>query len=134
MEDQGIMGLQQGQPQGGPSGEQLLEAAATVSPKDFAKGTMESLRMQDPESAAIVDQIMSMPLPAELVDSLLELISGIIANPQQYQQIRQEAIAEGIPEEFFPPEFDIEFFQMLKMALEAAPRSEGMPAQPETVG
>jgi hypothetical protein len=130
MEEQGIMGLGT-PPQQGPSGEQLVEAAKSISPDDYAKGTMESLRMQDPESAAIVDQIMSMQLPADLVEALLELVDMIFQDPQNYPAIRQESIAAGVPEEILPPEFDVEYFAMLQMALRAAPRGPASPEMPD---
>jgi len=135
MEQQGIRGLGT-PPQQGPSGEQLIEAAKTISPDDYAKGTMESLRLQDPESAAMVDQIMSMQLPSNLVEALLELLDMIFQDPQNYPAIRQESIAAGVPEEILPPEFDVEYFAMLQMALRAAPRgpaSPEMPDEPEMV-
>ena len=149
MEDQGIMGLapQQGTaapppitpPEQAPASSEvdpkLFEAAKnSVTPEEFAKGTMESLRMQDPESAAVVDEIMSAQLPSDIVEGLLQLIDMILQNPQNYPAIRQESIAAGVAEEILPPEFDLEYFAMLQIALRAAPRgpaSSGMSEEPE---
>lgn len=146
MENQGIMGLapQQGTavPPPTPAPQQasassevdprLFEAAKnSVTPEEFAKGAMESLRMQDPESAAAVDEIMSAQLPSDIVEGLLQLIDMILQNPQNYPAIRQESIAAGVPEEMFPPEFDAEYFMMLQLALRASPRG---PASPEMSG
>ena len=146
MENQGIMGLapQQGTavppptaaPQQAPASSEvdprLFEAAKnSVTPEDFAKGTMESLRMQDPESAAAVDEIMSAQLPSDVVEAFLQLIDMILQNPQNYPAIRQESIAAGAPEEMFPPEFDAEYFMMLQLALRASPRG---PASSEMSG
>ena len=146
MENQGIMGLapQQGTavppptpaPQQAPASSEvdprLFEAAKnSVTPEEFAKGSMEALRMQDPESAAAVDEIMSAQLPSDIVEGLLQLIDMILQNPQNYPAIRQESIAAGAPEEMFPPEFDAEYFMMLQLALRASPRG---PASSEMSG
>lgn len=118
MEDQGITSLA---PQQGDTAEseKLFKAAQnSVSPQDLAKGTMENLS-QDPALAEAVDELMSLSLPPEMIQGLLSILEIVLKNPGQYDQIRQYAISQGLPEDLLPEAYDAEYLQMLKMTMDA---------------
>ena len=140
MEDQGIMGLapQQGTaappsapaPQQAPTSSEvdpkLFEAAKnSVTPQEFATGTMEALKQQSPELAEAVEEIMSMSLPPEMIQGILSILEVVLKNPEQYPQIRQYAISQGLPEDLLPEAFDAEYLQFLKMTMDALSTEQG---------
>jgi hypothetical protein len=157
MEDQGIMALPQGgmqaptaqpvAPQPGPAELAAFEQARMqADPKEVGDTLLEEARKADP---AAVDQFMQMlqqiDLPPEVIDALGQMVDSVLADPQNYQEIRAEFIKEGVPEELLPPEFDAAYFGALNMALDqlsakiAAPTPQafaqgGMVANPIAAG
>jgi hypothetical protein len=58
------------------------------------------------------------------------MVDAILAEPENYQEIRAELLAEGVPADLLPVEFDAAFFGALNMALD---QMSGM-QQPMAVG
>jgi hypothetical protein len=138
MEDQGIMALPQ-------AGMQAPTTAPTQNPMgDASIAAFEQLRMQaDPRE--VTTELLSageqmdpgavgefkaalagLNLPPEIIDALNQMVDAILAEPENYPQIRAELIAEGVPEDFLPEQFDPNFFGALNMALDQMSGS-GMP-------
>lgn len=131
MEDQGIMALPQGQAMQGPTAQpaaQQMDPAAMaafeqarmqINPKEFGDTLLSEASKADPET---VKQFMSMlqntNLPPEILDALGKMVDIILAEPQNYPQIRKELIDAGVPEDILPPEFDAAYFAAMNMALD----------------
>lgn len=143
MEDQGIMALPQGQAMQGPTAQPAApevdpaamaafeQARMQIDPKEFGDALLSEASNIDP---AAVQQFMSVlqgiNLPPEVLDALGQMVDMILAEPQNYPQIRQALISEGVPEELLPPEFDPAYFAAMNMALDqlsanAAPQPQG---------
>ena len=129
MEDQGIMALPQAgmqaptaQPvaQVGEAEQAAFEQARMqVNPKEFGDALLEQAKNADPEAVdEFVQLLNSINLPMEVIDLLGQVVDVILADPQNYPQIRASLLAEGIPEDLLPPEFDPNYFAALNMALD----------------
>jgi hypothetical protein len=129
MEDQGIMALPQAgmqaptaQPvaQIGEAEQAAFEQARMqVNPKDFGDSLLEEAKNADPETVdEFVQLLNSINLPMEVIDLLGQVVDIILAEPQNYPQIRAALLADGLPEDLLPPEFDPNYFAALNMALD----------------
>lgn len=129
MEDQGIMALPQAgmqaptaQPvaQIGEAEQAAFEQARMqVNPKDFGDSLLEEAKNADPETVdEFVQLLNSVNLPMEVIDLLGQVVDIILAEPQNYPQIRAALLADGLPEDLLPPEFDPNYFAALNMALD----------------
>ncbi len=129
MEDQGIMALPQGQamqgqqagmPQVNPEAEAAFEEARTqVNPVEFNEELLNQAEKADPETVAEFRNLLaSINLPPEMIDALGQMVDTILAEPEKYEEIRSRFIAEGVPPDFLPEQFDAAFFGALNMALD----------------
>ena len=124
-EMQGIMGLQEGQPQdmGGqidPSKfSPVIESYAKNSPREFGRDILGGIAEVDPALAdEFIRELAALRLPADAIDALQEMVDGILAAPQNYAEDRANFIAEGVPEDLLPEQFDPAFFAALNLALD----------------
>jgi len=130
MEDQGIMALPMGGMQG-PTAQppaQLFDPAASaafeqvrqqIDPREFGQELLSAAEQTDPAAVQQFKQaIERMQLPPEVIDALGQMVDAILAEPQNYAQIRQEFINEGVPEDLLPPEFDAVYFGAMNLALD----------------
>ena len=124
-EMQGIMGLQEGQPQdmGGqidPSKfSPVIESYAKNSPREFGRDILGGMAEADPALAdQFIRELAAMKLPAEVIDALQLMVDNILANPKTYAEDRLELIAEGVPEELLPEQFDPAYFAAFNLALD----------------
>ncbi len=124
-EMQGIMGLQEGQDmeqtgQIDPSKfSPEIEGYARANPRQFSRDILGSIAEADPALAQqFVTALSSMQLPPEVIDALQLMVDNILADPSTYVEDRQELIAEGVPEEILPEQFDPAFFAALNIALD----------------
>lgn len=124
-EMQGIMGLQEGQDMGqmgqiDPSKfSPEIEGYARANPRQFSRDILGGIAEADPALAQqFVTALSSMQLPPEVIDALQLMVDNILADPSTYVQDRQELIAEGVPEEILPEQFDPAFFAALNIALD----------------
>lgn len=129
MEDQGIMALPQAgmqaptaQPVAQPGQAEMAafeQARMQVNPKEFGDSLLEEARSADPAAVDEFIQLLStINLPPEAIDALGQIVDAILADPQNYPQIRADLLAEGVPEEILPEQFDPGFFAALNMALD----------------
>lgn len=128
MEDQGIMALPQAGMQapaqdGSPQSEAAIaafdQARMQMDPKEFGDELLSAAEQADPAAVQEFRQALAqMNLPPEVIDALGQMVDAILAEPQNYAQIRADFIAEGVPEDILPPEFDAMYFAALNMALD----------------
>lgn len=91
----------------------------TISPKEFSDEMLAGAEQIDPEAVAqFKQQLESMNLPPEVLDALNDMVDEILANPESYEETRQEFIKAGVPEDVLPEQFDPEFFAAFNMAID----------------
>ncbi len=142
MEEQGIMSLGgMGAPAPAPvnqpspfdpAASAAFEAARQqIDPREFGSELLTAAEETDPAAVQeFKNALQSMQLPPEVIDALGQMVDAILAEPQNYQEIRAEFIQEGVPEELLPPEFDAAYFGALNMALDQMSGStQPMPVQ-----
>jgi hypothetical protein len=133
---QGIMGLSQA-PQGpqampvDPAAEAAFEQARNSIPSsEFTSELLSAAEQADPAAVQEFKQALQQAqLPPEVIDALGMMVDAILAEPGNYAEIRAEFIAEGVPEDFLPEEFDATFFGALNLALDqlSAPMEAAAP-------
>lgn len=134
---QGIMGLQEGQDmeQMGQMGQidpamfsPEIEGYARANPRQFSRDILGGIAEADPALAQqFVTALSSMQLPPEVIDALQLMVDNILADPSTYVEDRQELIAEGVPEEILPEQFDPAFFAALNIALDQLDSNQPAP-------
>jgi hypothetical protein len=124
-EMQGIMGLSNAQTppdMGGIDPTQfspVVESYARNNPREFGQDIISGMAAADPALVQEFTQALStMRLPTELIDAMQQMIDDILANPEEYSEARKEYIAEGVPEELLPEQFDPAYFAALNIALD----------------
>jgi len=91
----------------------------TVSPKEFGDEMLASAAQTAPEDvAAFRSALEQIDLPPEALDLLNNMVDEILANPEQYEQIRAKYKEMGAPDEILPEQFDPQFFSALNMAVD----------------
>jgi hypothetical protein len=91
----------------------------TVSPKEFGDEVLAGASQVDPQAVAqFRDDLSQINLPPEALDLLNNMVDEILANPQQYAEIRAKYIEMGAPEELLPEQFDPGFFAAMNMAVD----------------
>lgn len=142
MEDQGIMALPQAgmlapttAPTASPETEAAIaafdQARTQMDPKEFGDDLLSAAEQTDP--AAVQEfrrALQSLNLPPEVIDALGDMVDAILAEPQNYKEIRAEFIAQGVPEDILPPEFDPSYFGAMNLALDQISGQMG-PMQPQ---
>jgi len=91
----------------------------TISPKEFSDEMLAGAEQIDPEAVAqFKQQLEALSLPPEVLDALNDMVDEILANPENYEETRQEFIKAGVPEDVLPEQFDPEFFAAFNMAID----------------
>jgi hypothetical protein len=103
-----------------PAAEAAFEAARLqMDPKEVGDELLAAGESMDPAAVQqFKAEIEALNLPPEVLDALGQVVDAILAEPGNYPEIRAEFIAEGVPEDFLPEEFDAIFFGALNMALD----------------
>lgn len=97
----------------------LNQLRSSISPREFSDEMFNAAEQADPQAVAELRMILQgLQLPADLVDLLKQMVDMLLAEPARYQEMRQKFLAEGVPEDLLPPEFDPNFFAALNMALD----------------
>lgn len=90
-----------------------------ISPQEFSNEMFAGASQADPgEVAALMQELESVDISPEDLDAINDVVDEILANPEAYQEIRQKYLAQDIPEEVLPEEFDAGFFAALNMAVD----------------
>ena len=123
---------QMGMPAAAPSPEEMAvfdQMRQNISPKEFSDEMLAGAEQVDPQAVSEFRQELDgLDMPPEVLDALNDLVDEILANPERYDEIRQQYIAQGIPEDFLPAQFDPQFFAALNMAID---QMVGAPAGPQ---
>jgi hypothetical protein len=136
MAQEGIATLPQSPENQAPIGQKMPFSGELENIKaTLAKDNPEAIPAYEEGMQAAVQQL---DLPVEDLQALIEGLQYILANEQNYPQIRAQLISSGtLDEEDLPPQFDRGYFTtMLVMAQEAINRKQqsGMSQMPEPQG
>jgi len=97
----------------------LNQLRSSISPREFSDEMFNAAEQVDPQAVAELRMMLQgLQLPADLVELLKQMVDMLLAEPARYQEMRQKFLAEGVPEDLLPPEFDPNFFAALNMALD----------------
>ena len=127
MEDQGIMALPMAgmqaptaAPASGMNAAAAIDATRSMlTPSEISKDTIDAIGEEDPRLVEEFSRALSgMDLPEEVIDALGKMVDAILAEPEKYQEIRAEFIAEGVPQELLPLDFDPAYFAAMNIALD----------------
>jgi hypothetical protein len=139
MNEQGIMSLggmgapapANQPPMFDPAASAAFESARQqIDPREFGTELLAAAEDTNPTEVQQFRQTLeSMQLPPDVIDALGQMVDAVLAEPQNYQEIRTEFIKEGVPEELLPPEFDAAYFGALNMALDQMSGSMPMGVQ-----
>jgi len=126
---QGIMALQgapdmsgQAAPQLNVTPEQMAafeSARGQIDPAEFGSELLRAGEQIDPvELKSLRDMLKQANLSPQILDAIGQLVDTVLAEPEKYQEIRAKFLAEGVPEDLLPEQFDAEFFAALNLALD----------------
>ena len=91
----------------------------TVSPKEFGDQMLAGAEQTDPQEVAkFRSALEQIQMPPEALDLLNNMVDEILANPEQYAEIRAKYKEMGAPDEILPEQFDPQFFAALNMAVD----------------
>jgi len=91
----------------------------TVSPKEFGDQMLAGAEQTDPQEVAkFRSALEQIEMPPEALDLLNNMVDEILANPEQYAEIRAKYKEMGAPDEILPEQFDPQFFAALNMAVD----------------
>jgi hypothetical protein len=133
---EGIMGLapgmgapaapQQAPQQAGPDGMQaFLQAAGQMDSAEVEPQMDQALAEIDPALAQQLQaELSAIQLPPEIVQVLIDVVNGLLEAPGEYAQRRMEVIEAGLPPDFLPEEFDVEYLSTLRFVLMRLPMQE----------
>lgn len=106
-------------------------ARQEVPPGDFTNDLLQAGEEIDPAAVQELRRdLTGLNLPLELILAMLTMVEGVLAEPGNYAQFRQELLAEGVPEDILPEQFDGEFFGALQLALEQMINMQPQTGQP----
>lgn len=113
---------QMGMPAAAPSPDEMAvfdQMRQQISPKEFSDEMLAGASQADPQAVAqFKAELDKLDVPPEVLDALNNLVDEILANPDQYDAIRQKYMSQGIPEDILPEQFDPHFFAALNMAID----------------
>lgn len=90
-----------------------------VSPSEFNETMLSTAAEADPVAVAeFKAELRELRLPREVLDVLNSMVDEILASPERYQELRMKYMAQDVPEDLLPPQFDAEFFGALNIAVD----------------
>ena len=106
----------------GPSSEEMAiyeQMRQQISPQEFSNEMLAGASQVDPQAVAeFTQELQGLDMPPEVLNALNDVVDEILANPQQYAEIRVEYLEAGLPEDILPEQFDPQFFAALNMAID----------------
>jgi hypothetical protein len=106
----------------GPSPEETAiydQMRQQISPQEFSNEMLAGASQVDPQAVAeFTEELQSLDVSPEELDALNDLVDQILASPEQYDQLRQQYLAQGMPDDILPEQFDPYFFAALNMAVD----------------
>jgi len=119
----------------------LIAAQQTARDMGYPRFTRELLaagsEMDPAEVQEFLQTIRDAGLTPEDVALMRRVVEAVFNDPNNYPEVRQRLLSEGVPEDLLPETFDLEFFTALRMAVEEAenlareprPTEQGMPME-----
>lgn len=90
-----------------------------LSPKEFSDEVLAGASQIDPAAVAeFTKELQSTEITPQELEELNNVVDEILANPEQYEQIRERYISQGLEEDLLPEKFDPFFFAALNMAVD----------------
>jgi len=106
----------------GPNPEEMAiyeQMRQQISPQEFSNEMLAGASQVDPQAVAeFTEELRGLDVSPEELDALNDLVDQILANPEQYDQLRQQFLAQGMPDDILPEQFDPYFFAALNMAVD----------------
>jgi hypothetical protein len=106
----------------GPNPEEMAiydQMRQQISPQEFSNEMLAGASQVDPQAVAeFTEELQSLDVSPEELDALNDLVDQILASPEQYDQLRQQFLAQGMPDDILPEQFDPYFFAALNMAVD----------------
>ena len=106
----------------GPNPEEMAiyeQMRQQISPQEFSNEMLAGASQIDPQAVAeFTQELQGLDMPPEALDALNDVVDEILANPDQYEQLREGYIEAGLPEDILPEQFDPQFFAALNMAID----------------
>lgn len=136
---EGIMGLAPGMgapaaPQQAPQAvdprnlQVFMDASASMDPAEFEGQLDEAIGEIDPALAQQLQaELSAIQLPPEMIEVLLDVVNGLLEAPEEYAQRRMEVIEAGLPADFLPEEFNVEYLSTLRYVLMRLPAQAAAP-------
>ena len=95
------------------------EARSQINPAELGTELLKAGEQIDPmELKSLRNNLKAANLPPQIVDAIGQMVDAVLAEPDKYAELRAGFLAEGVPEELLPPEFDGGFFAALNLALD----------------
>jgi hypothetical protein len=118
---QGIMALQGASDMGGQAAPELNvtpeqmaafeSARGQIDPVEFGSELLRAGEQIDPmELKSLRDMLKQANLSPQIIDAIGQMVDTVLAEPEKYLEIRARFLAEGVPEDLLPAQFDAEFF------------------------
>jgi hypothetical protein len=119
----------------------LIAAQQAARDMGYPRFTRELLsagsEMDQAEVQEFLQTIRDAGLTSEDVALMRRVVEAVFNDPNNYPEVRQRLLSEGVPEDLLPEIFDLEFFTALRMAVEEAenlsreprPTEQDMPVQ-----
>ena len=90
-----------------------------ISPQEFTNEMLAGGAQVDPQAVAKFTQALDgLNMPPEVLNALNDMVDAILAEPQNYQEMRPKFIEAGVPANLLPEQFDPQFFAALNMAVD----------------
>lgn len=106
----------------GPNPEEMAiydQMRQQISPQEFSNEMLAGASQIDPQAVAeFTQELQSAEISPEELEELNNVVDEILANPEQYEQIRQRYVSQGLEEDLLPEQFDPAFFAALNMAVD----------------
>jgi hypothetical protein len=119
----------------------LIAAQQAARDMGYPRFTRELLsagaEMDQAEVQEFLQTIRDAGLTSEDVALMRRVVEAVFGDPNNYPEVRDRLLREGVPEDLLPETFDLEFFVALRMAVEEAenlsqesrPTGQDMPIQ-----
>jgi hypothetical protein len=83
----------------GPNPEEMAiyeQMRQQISPQEFSNEMLAGASQIDPQAVAeFTQELQGLDMPPEALDALNDVVDEILANPEQYEQLRQKYIGSG---------------------------------------
>jgi hypothetical protein len=113
----------------GPDAQMVFDSLRqNVSPREVSDELLATAAEADPQAVAEFKAALEeLDVPDEILELLDRLVDEILADPGNYEAIKEKYRAQGVTEDILPEEFDPELFGALNLAID---QLRGKPAAP----